>query len=697
MLPSRFFVTGPRAALLTLSGCLALLVATVAIPSLLVSVAPPVSPELPPSSVEVRGPAPPPVSGEGIEPAPTQPILAEPELGGDDWIDTLPPRSITLPPPPAPPAPTGNHSQAEQLAASASQAAAAAISGRLPTISAPDRSPSVRRQRVEQFGGNVATETAVDAGLNWLAAHQSPDGLWRRMSFPAQCPGGDRCAGVALARLDVSLDEGLTGLVLLAFLGAGYTDRDGPHQHTVAAAVEALLRAQHPHGGFSPSSDMAGYNDALALFALAELYAMVRDERLRDPLARGVRRLVGSQQPLGGWDYLPDPGSGRNDTSITAWCVQALQSAAAAGIEVPASTLARAALHFARATGPDGRVWYADHGNGFRLDRQTLQPVYRYGPAMAAAGLTCETLLGWSPESAVVRRQLALLLNELPSASLLQGRDPTQLHAYYYWYYGTIAAFQLGGAVWERWNAALRDAILPLQERSQPPTGRKTHAFGSWPPYGTGWGKWGRMGGRVYTTAISVLTLETYYRHTPAYLQSPTILTAADWRAFLRDADPRQQQQAVPALAEMRLEIGEPALLELTRSGAPSAAVAAAVALASLDSPAGLDVLERALASGGPWQRAQLERAVQRCRERLAGAPLTGRVRFYDVQRRMATLDLPGAYADQVVEVLRDGQAVARGRILRRYTGSTITVAQVIEEGAVEIAAGDEVRAERRP
>lgn len=556
----------------------------------------------------------------------------------------------------------------------------------------PSRSVESRRSLAERFGGGARTETAVDLGLAWLAAHQSPDGAWRRSEFLQRCPVDDVCGNGPRTRLDVSLDVGLTGLVLLAFTGAGFTDREGPYQPHVAAAVESLLAAQALDGGFSRDEAMSGYNDSLATFALAELYSLTRDPRLEAPLRRAVDRLAQSQQVLGGWDYLPRADSGRNDTSITAWCVQALQAAAAAGIPVPRPALIRAALHFSRATQADGRVWYADQGNGFRLDPASLRPVYRYGPAMTAAGLMCGELLGLALESDLIRRQRALLLAEPPSVAAFRGRDATGLHSEYYWYYGTVAMFQAGGEHWERWNAALRDAILPLQDREQTPGGRKRHRYGSWQPYGANWGKWGRMGGRVYATAISVLTLETYYRHTPAYLRSPAVLTAPDWCEFLEATDARQRRQAVDTLARMRLEIGEPPLAALLDSGEPQTVFAAAAALAQLGSPLGRRQLEQAAERGVAVDSAALRQALDRCRDLAARPVAAGKVRRYDAEQRLATLDLDGAYFGLAVEIRRTGERIAGMRVIRRFSGRTVVVAELVEAAAErEPAAGDEV------
>lgn len=539
-----------------------------------------------------------------------------------------------------------------------------------------DRSSEARRRGVDAFGGTPRTETAVEAGLAWLAAHQSPDGIWDRFHFNRQCPAGDECPGVAVERTDYNLDPGVTGLALLAFLGAGYTDQQGPYQDVVRAAVDALLRLQEPHGGFSRAEGMAGYNDSLATLALAEYYALAGAARVREPLERAVARLTVSQQPLGGWDYVRRPGSGRDDTSITAWMVQALHACAAAGIEVPPGTLVRAALHFTRATEADGRVRYSDSGSGFKLN-DNLRPVYRYGIAMTAAGLMCEQMLGWRLDGAVPLRQRALLLANPPSATKAR-RDPLSFHGDYYWYYGTLAMFQRGGEDWERWNARLRDAIMPLQNRKKT-GGRKSHAFGSWPPFGTTWGLWGKMGSRTYSTAICTLTLEIYYRHTPAFLKEEMYFSAEDWRAYLKDVSARERRVALACLAQLRVEVAEPVLVELLAHSDRRIALAAAEALAGIDSPLGVTLIEAVITTLPPWERSSLERALERGKAVAALPPADGRVRLCDPATGLATLDLPRSYVGMMVNIWRDGRSIARMRVIQRFTGRTVVVAELVE------------------
>ncbi|MBL8877599.1 MAG: hypothetical protein JNG88_00640 [Phycisphaerales bacterium] len=556
------------------------------------------------------------------------------------------------------------------------------------------RSPEERRKRIEQFGGSRNTENAVEAGVLWLATHQSPDGTWDRFNFDRQCPADDRCSQPAISRETDSLQTGVTGLALLAILGAGYSDIDGPYQENVRRATKALLKLQRADGGFSPTDGQAGYNNSVATLALAELYALNGDRALVDPINRAVARLVASQQPLGGWDYSPLPTSGRNDTSITAWALQALLAARSAGIDVPSDALARAAVHFSLASESDGRVKYADAGTGFAMDNAG-RPQYRYGGPMTAIGLMSAQLLGWRNDLPLLERQAGLLLADPPSMAKARGGDPSQFHCEYYWYYGTIALFQRGGEPWEQWNAALRDAILPAQERPRTADGRRKHTFGSWPAYGHRWGKWARPAGRVYSTAICVLTLEVYYRHTPAYLEDGLPLNAADWRNTLLYGDDRLRLAAISALRGSRFEIGEPVLVDQLSDRSPEVAVAAAIALTEIDSLVGRETLERAFSQSIGSQRGAIQQALHRC-EQIGRLPaVEGRVRLVDSAQGLVTLELPRAYAGMRVSVWRGGAPAVPLRVVQRFSGRNVVVAEVSPDfDGAEPRAGEMVRSE---
>jgi hypothetical protein len=262
------------------------------------------------------------------------------------------------------------------------------------------------------------------------------------------------------------------------------------------------------------------------------------------------------------------------------------------------------------------------------------------------------------------------------------------LHSEYYVYYGTVAAFQAGGETWTRWNGRMRDVLLPQQERAKSPKAARRHIDGSWPPYGRNWGRWGRSGGRVYATALAVLTLEIYYRHAPAYLDAPPAISAADWGAFLAGAAERDRRDAVQVLRENLLEAAEPVLVELLAEPAPAIAIEAAIALAEVGSPRGRAVLETRSPGGAPLELQPAEQALRRIVQIESLPPATGQVRLVDANRGLATVELTRAFAGMPLRAMRDGAEVARLRVLQRFTGRSVVVVEIVT-GAVR--SGDQV------
>ena len=112
---------------------------------------------------------------------------------------------------------------------------------------------------------------------------------------------------------------------------------------------------------------------------------------------------------------------------------------------------------------------------------------------------------------ALFSRQMLGMKRENPSSleavDFLMKHPPRQTEQdLYYWYYGTLAMYQYGGEPWRRWNDQLRDTLVATQRK-------QGHAAGSWDPKDN----WSLHGGRLYSTALSTLCLEVYYRFLPLY------------------------------------------------------------------------------------------------------------------------------------------------------------------------------------
>jgi hypothetical protein len=366
----------------------------------------------------------------------------------------------------------------------------------LGTESAPTATPFDARHRpdrlgwLENEGGSRQTEFAVRRALEWLASAQSPDGRWDASLYGAGLEqsvlGQDRQGAGAGA------DTGVTALALLAFLGAGHTHRDGGYQQVVRDGLNYLLVTQTDDGDLSgPATFYARmYCHSMSVFALAEALAVTGDEQLVAGVRRGVGYSLRAQHPqLGGWRYRPGDAG---DTSQLGWQLMALRSAELAGIDIPSPTWT-GVERFLRS------VARGQHGGlaSYRPD----------GPAsrsMTAEALYCRQLIAppdRQMDEAAAAEAIEQILQELP------GQGQTNL---YYWYYATLALYQLRDnsevtrRAWCDWNESLKNT-LPATQVIQ-----GTNA-GSWEPNTV----WGGYGGRVYSTALAAMCLEIYYRYSP--------------------------------------------------------------------------------------------------------------------------------------------------------------------------------------
>ncbi|MEK7482961.1 MAG: hypothetical protein AABZ60_01375, partial [Planctomycetota bacterium] len=286
--------------------------------------------------------------------------------------------------------------------------------------------------------------------------------------------------------------QGLTGFVLLCYSGVGYTHQEGPYRREVKRALDFLLAQQDASGRFGTTNM---YNHAISLLALAEIYALTKDSRLASPLRNAVTFGQNAQQAGGGWSYAANPQPSRNDTSITGFMLMALVTCHISGIEVDTAIFRGIARHFEEMTDPDGSVIYADTGDN----------ASRGGMGIVAIGLYSRLALGFSPQNNLSRKQTNLLLGNLPQWNKANDLN----NSMYYWYYGSLATFLMGKSDFAQWNQSLQTTLLPHQQQ----TG---HLKGSYDPDC----KWGKHGGRLYSTAINTLCLEIYYKYSPRYLQS---------------------------------------------------------------------------------------------------------------------------------------------------------------------------------
>lgn len=460
-------------------------------------------------------PSEPPKDPTPKEPAPVDVTATEP-----DAVTAESSLSLAIPTPlPDPDAPTliqGNDPPAPTLPPLAPPEEASAWT-QAPTVQGPPlskpfaaRTPQGRLERAIAGGGSQGTEDAVAAGLDWLARAQSEDGRWDADRWGA---GRDESVhGQYRNGAGADADAGVTGLALLALLGAGETPTSGVYNRNVGAGVNYLLTIQRSDGAlFGQAGEFSQtYCHSIATFALAEALAVSEDARLRLGVQRAVEHLLTRQnRSTGGWRYSPgDVG----DTSQLGWAAMALRSAELAEVPTPDTTwtgIERFLRSVARGT-----------QGGLAAYRPEIPGPTR---SMTAEALYCRQVAGLTSGSGPSGGNLGAGPRELEAITALLGELPGDVSPpnYYYWYYASLALHHQRGsdpaaqAAWQTWNARLQEQLLNQQEAG----GRHS---GSWPPHTM----WGGYGGRVYSTAMATMCLEVYYRFgSQESAESPWIAT----------------------------------------------------------------------------------------------------------------------------------------------------------------------------
>lgn len=415
------------------------------------------------------------------------------------------------------------------------------------------RNVEQRRDVAAAFGGTEESEAAVELSLKWLSEMQSPDGHWDAESFGAGQVRTDE-NGVDRRNAGRDADTGVTALVTLAFLGAGYTHEDGRYARNVDRAIDWMIQQQDQDGSLAGTAGhyAAMYCHAMTTYALAEALGMqdgiapgpivdpsvfltgasasvaasgslllqqglgpfaliaastagiasqaeltayglrkVDDIRLRSALLKAITFTISQQDPdSGGWRY---KFGQEGDVSMFGWQMMSLKSADIAGVSIN-PTVRRRMVEFLNSVRQGEQGGLFGYRRSVVINGQQSEPVT---PVMTAEALFCQQMLGYPRDSAASREAVQYLLRNKPRLSQLN---------LYYWYYGTLAMYQYGGAPWTEWNEIVRDTLIGEQRRDGA-------LAGSWDPNGP----WGKYGGRLYSTAIATLTLEVYYRLLPLY------------------------------------------------------------------------------------------------------------------------------------------------------------------------------------
>ena len=380
-----------------------------------------------------------------------------------------------------------------------------------PSVEKFDRSKN--REAVKRgglYGLSPATEKAVEGGLRWLERWQEPLGSWDGADNNFQ--GTPNC------------QPAYTGLAELAFLGAGYQSLSGKYRETIRRGIEFLCATQFYDGGYpvtggGDQSWIYAYLIAMAVWGINEAYAFSADPVLAEPAQWGIDYLVRVQTPGAGWRY--GPRYQQSDTSCTSWVMMTVKTADLASLQVAQrcydgidAWLQKCSLDVTGeeevpkdlASDFDFEVGARRHIIAFAgylpLDGSTTTAQQQ--ASMTAVTMVCRSFQGWKRSHPFMIGCANYLKTLLPQwmKGLNKGMNIAWYH--YYWYYGTLGMHQMGGRFWRAWNERIK-RMYPEKQRRSPP-----ELDGSWDPDTAV-----ASGGRVFSTAMSILSLETYYRFSP--------------------------------------------------------------------------------------------------------------------------------------------------------------------------------------
>ena len=345
------------------------------------------------------------------------------------------------------------------------------------------------RKLVAIGGGTGKTEESVQSALRWLVKHQEPDGRWDTQKYGS----------------DVKTDTACTGLALLAFLGAGHTEKVGQHKDNVRRAVAWLKAKQNADGLVFDPTDAGshrgiGYPHAIAGMALAEAAGMANIQDTKQAAQRAIDYSI-KHQDGDAYDRLGFRYKAKQagDLSVSGWFVMQLKSAKVSGLRIEDQAFS-GILKFLDSVEKKGQG--GDKGYG-------PASVYWYQPSdehsntahrLTAIGNLCRQFLGWKRGELQASVSWFVEKGGVPDG---WGEGKTDL---YYWYYGTLCSYQQGGDIWKKWNEAMKKTLCENQRVGG-------DEDGSWDHVGDYSKEWGRVG----QTALACLCLEVYYRYLPMY------------------------------------------------------------------------------------------------------------------------------------------------------------------------------------
>jgi len=293
-------------------------------------------------------------------------------------------------------------------------------------------------------------------------------------------------------------ETAMTSLAILAMAACGHQPADTtPEGAAMRKALGYVLRpeAQKEDGYFGELDGSRMYGHGITTLMLSEMLGMgadaAQDKLIREKCRLAIDLILRSQKVAksdsnrGGWRYSPD--SGDSDMSVTVWQTMALRAAKNAGFDVPREAIEDAVSYIRRLYQTDAERPGVAKMGGFGYQTKGREN------STTAEGLLAMQVCG-QYDAEEVKGASDRLLRE----GIKQG----ERWFFYTTYYYAQGMYQRGGRHAEEAQHVVPELLLPLQSRE-----------GWW----EGINGEERQGGRVYATAMAMLSLSVKNHFLPIY------------------------------------------------------------------------------------------------------------------------------------------------------------------------------------
>lgn len=367
----------------------------------------------------------------------------------------------------------------------------------------------LKTEALLKYGGGKETESAVEMGLKYLMRTQEKDGSWNCAKYN---PWHDKSPLPFFTNEDELVDVSVTGLNILCFLGSGSTHKYGPYQEVIMKGLEYIRSAQDKTGVINiPKGHVHNerclvqgedhgilprrYNHNISTLVLVETYAMTGDEIIKDAAQRALEHSRNTPEQGFPWSFYLE----KTDVGPSIFYILALKIAQQTDLIVSPKEIENVKVYLDRLT---------DKASG-RIIHICPIPICFGGMDSTATGLFANILMkagnpmntktaDWLKKYPPVWAPFYQFNRIYPNLLFLEENIVNE----WQWYYQTLAFRQIGGDYWNKWNEKHKEILLKYQRKGG-------LLDGSWDPEGP----WATVGGRLYSTAFSILSLQAYYSY----------------------------------------------------------------------------------------------------------------------------------------------------------------------------------------